>query len=107
MKDNINELIEKCKAKLSHAEISRYNMCEQFGEHCAGYGMYEDDVRLYSMLIDHLLKLKELEAPKEISYEDCANAMLKMWIDNVLTDYEYYKIMDGLNKQEIERRSDI
>lgn len=32
-----------------------------------------------------------------ISYYDCANAMLKMWMDDVLTDGEYSKIMDKLN----------
>ena len=34
---------------------------------------------------------------KPISYTDCSNAMLKMWMDNVLTDGEYNKIMDKLN----------
>lgn len=34
---------------------------------------------------------------KPISYEDCANAMLMMWMENVLTDGEYSKIMDKLN----------
>ena len=34
---------------------------------------------------------------KEIGYVECANAMLKMWIDNVLTDGEYNRIMDKLN----------
>ena len=34
---------------------------------------------------------------KTISYEDCANAMLMMWMENVLTDGEYSKIMDKLN----------
>ena len=32
-----------------------------------------------------------------ITYADCANAMMKMWIDNVLTDGEYNRIMDKLN----------
>lgn len=32
-----------------------------------------------------------------ISYTDCANAMLKMWMDNVVTDGEYGRIMDKLN----------
>ena len=41
---------------------------------------------------------------KPISYLDCSNAMLKMWMDNILTDGEYYRIMDKLNKHEIERR---
>lgn len=35
---------------------------------------------------------------KEIGYAECALAMMRMWIDNVLTDGEYYKIMDKLNK---------
>ena len=39
---------------------------------------------------------KQPEA-KEIGYAECANAMLKMWIDNVLTDGEYNRIMDKLN----------
>jgi len=34
---------------------------------------------------------------KEIDYQDCSNAMLKMWIDNVVTDGEYNRIMDKLN----------
>lgn len=32
-----------------------------------------------------------------IDYYDCANAMLKMWMDNVVTDGEYYRIMEKLN----------
>ena len=32
-----------------------------------------------------------------IGYRDCANAMLKMWMDNVVTDGEYNRIMDRLN----------
>jgi len=34
---------------------------------------------------------------KPIGYRDCANAMLKMWMDNVVTDGEYNRIMDKLN----------
>lgn len=36
---------------------------------------------------------------KQISYTDCANALLKMWMDNVLTDGEYNRIADKLNKK--------
>lgn len=32
-----------------------------------------------------------------INYHDCSNAMLKMWMDNVVTDGEYNRIMDKLN----------
>ena len=56
------------------------------------------------------LRMNELpsEQPevKEIGYAECANAMLKMWIDNVLTDGEYNRIMDKLNKHEMERRKE-
>ena len=38
---------------------------------------------------------------KPISYTDCANAMLKMWMINVVTDGEYYRIMDKLNAWEV------
>ena len=43
--------------------------------------------------------------PQEIGYTDCANAMLKMWIDNVVTDGEYSRIMDKLNAHWAERRA--
>lgn len=35
---------------------------------------------------------------KPIEYRDCANAMLTMWMDNVVTDGEYNRIMDKLNE---------
>ena len=43
---------------------------------------------------------------KPIDYQDCVNAMMKMWMDNVLTDSEYNRIMDKLNKHEIKRRKE-
>jgi len=46
------------------------------------------------------------QEPHEIGYGECANAMLKMWIDNVLTDGEYNRIMDKLNAYWAERRTD-
>lgn len=42
-------------------------------------------------------KTHKLREPNEIGYPECANAMLKMWIDNVVTDGEYNRIMDKLN----------
>lgn len=33
-----------------------------------------------------------------ITYQDCANALLLMWTENVLTDGEFNRIMDKLNK---------
>lgn len=43
------------------------------------------------------------QEPHEIGYSECADAMLKMWIDNVLTDGEYNRIMDKLNAHWAER----
>lgn len=48
------------------------------------------------------LAIKALEQQSEseikpIGYRECSNAMLKMWMDNVLTDGEYNRIMDKLN----------
>ena len=40
---------------------------------------------------------------RPISYDDCANAMLKMWMENVITDGEYYRIMDKLNAWKAEK----
>lgn len=40
---------------------------------------------------------------QEIGYGQCANAMLKMWMDNVVTDREYNRIMDRLNKLYLSR----
>ena len=40
---------------------------------------------------------------QEIGYGQCANAMLKMWMDNVVTDGEYNRIMDRLNKLYLSR----
>lgn len=34
---------------------------------------------------------------KPIEYRDCTNAMLEMWMDGVVTDGEYNRIMDKLN----------
>jgi hypothetical protein len=50
------------------------------------------DVHTRKALIER--QLKEI---KPIGYRECSDAMLKMWMDNVLTDDEYYRIMDKLN----------
>ena len=34
---------------------------------------------------------------KSIDYRDCSNALLRMWMDKVITDGEYNRIMDKLN----------
>ena len=36
-------------------------------------------------------------AQPEITYQICADALLKMWMDDVLTDGDYKRIMNKLN----------
>ena len=43
--------------------------------------------------------MSEVNEVKPISYYDCSAALLKMWIDNVITDAEYYRIIAKLNKK--------
>ena len=40
----------------------------------------------------------------EIGYFECGDALLKMWMDEVLTDGEYNRIMDRLNAHETKKR---
>ena len=65
-------------------------------------------VEVKYFVVDMLEKLPSVQPEvKEIGYAECANAMLKMWIDNVLTDGEYNRIMDRLNAHyDAERRKD-
>ena len=50
-------------------------------------------------VIETISELEVNPEPHEIGYDDCANALLKMWMDNVLTDGEYYRIADKLNEK--------
>lgn len=65
--------------------------------------MVDSKMKLHKRL-EELCKLaiKALEQQSEseikpIGYRECSNAMLKMWMDNVLTNGEYYRIMNKLN----------
>ncbi len=52
------------------------------------------------MLVDDMNALPSVQPKPEIKpigYIECSDAMLKMWMDNVLTDGEYYRITDKLN----------
>ena len=49
---------------------------------------------LWSKLIELPSAQQEI---KPIEYRECADAMLKMWMDKVVTDGEYNRIMDKLN----------
>ena len=50
-------------------------------------------------IITHIqCAMKYLEKQESINYADCANALLKLWMENVLTDSEYHRISDKLEK---------
>ena len=42
----------------------------------------------------------------EIGYSECADVLLKLWMDNILTDAEYNRIMNKLNKAEGQKHVD-
>ena len=62
----------------------------------AVYNVLSDEKEALEMAINVLKQQSESEI-KPIGYRECSNAMLKMWMDNVLTDGEYYRIMNKLN----------
>ena len=61
-----------------------------------GNEKFTADVEAIGIVIKVLEQQPESEI-KPIGYRECSNAMLKMWMDNVLTDGEYNRIMDKLN----------
>lgn len=60
---------------------------------------YGKKIPTYAIMCkDAMEKLPSAETEiKPIEYKDCACALIKMWMDNVLTDGEYNRIMDKLN----------
>ena len=44
--------------------------------------------------------MSDVKESNPMSYSDCCAALLQLWIDNVLTDNEYYRIIDKLNKKQ-------
>ena len=80
-----DEYIRKADAKDALQEKVFHNLTDEF------YGAMQ--------VIDELEPADVVPIePQEIGYGQCANAMLKMWMDNVVTDVEYNRIVDRLNK---------
>lgn len=46
-----------------------------------------------------------IDNEKEIDYNDCVDALLKMWMDNVITEKEYDTIIFKLIRYESKKRS--
>ena len=73
-----------------------WEMCYDWDEHCRE----EPKEPWVVSPSDVVNKLPPIQPePQEIGYDDCANALLKMWMDNVLTDGDYYRIADKLNEK--------
>lgn len=58
-------------------------------------GISDEDIYCKEIIEEEPIAQPE---PQEIEYTECANALLRMWMDKVITDGEYNRIMDKLNK---------
>ena len=66
------------------------------------YSVYTHYVGIGARTMEEAIELwnrraEQPPAQPEITYQTCSDALLKMWMDNVLTDGEYNRIMDKLN----------
>lgn len=67
-------------------------------QNCEGHVAWSAEAVYSDVMEGALLELPSAQPEiKPIEYRDCANAMLVMWMDNVVTDGEYNRIMDKLN----------
>jgi hypothetical protein len=85
-----NQYCEDCDRRKGENNGKRYMVYEIGDAPCRACSI--DD--MYAELYDAPTIQPE---PQEIGYDDCANVLLKMWMDNVLTDGEYYRIANKLN----------
>ena len=44
--------------------------------------------------------------PNTPTYKDCADAMLMLWVEHIITNGQYRKIMDRLNEWERRKKAD-
>lgn len=92
----INELEqESCEDAISREVV--IERVKEIAEYHTGSAFNADRVITHIKLVPPVTPEKTT-----ITYKDCSEAMLKMWIDNVLTDGQYNKIMDKLNAKHIE-----
>ena len=78
--------------------ISRAEAIDALGEEPLVWYDGEDEIAERNQWRRDVAAIKALpSAQPEITYQTCSDALLKMWMDNVLTDGEYNRIMDRLN----------
>lgn len=88
-RQKIIELLEiehECMLRGAHDECDK---------NCAECELVQDDNELHEMYTDVITLLK---TQNQITYRDCSDALLMLWMDNIITDGEYNRIMDRLNK---------
>ena len=89
---------EPCEDAVSRAEVLRMINCINDHHAITPYksvgAVTEHLTRIASSLPPVTPKQQEYH---EIGYRECADAVLKMWMDNVLTDGEHNRIIDKLN----------
>jgi hypothetical protein len=92
----MDELISRAAAQTElQLSARRYTVAHE--AHGEGQVVWSESLISVSDAMNVLRKLPSAEPEiKPIEYLDCANAMLKMWMDNVVTDGEYNRIMDKL-----------
>ena len=95
----IDEAIEKLKREPSMDAVSREAVLDEFDKWVNSREKYYEHPVEFAR---SLMSLPPVTPERTtITYKDCSEAMLKMWIDNVLTDGQYNKIMDKLNAKHI------
>ena len=94
--------LPSAQPELCEDAVSRKKMFDTVAEYekqlCEILGDENELVETVKILKHRLIALPSVQPDiKPISYQDCADAMMMMWMDNVLTDAEYRRIMDKLN----------
>ena len=83
---------------------NRFKLIEKYKQKLIDATNIEDSPEEMAVIDDILFRFWQMgwlkgepSAQPEITYQTCSDALLKMWMDNVLTDGEYNRIMDRLN----------
>ena len=79
-------------------------LIDKYGDWYTEEGTEEGYIGTIKGIVDSMPTIEPEQ--HEIGYSECANAMLKMWIDKVVTDGEYNRIMDKLNAHWAEMREE-
>ena len=99
--NGMKELLSTNLAEVGTDLISRQAAIDALRNYLVGKNVPCDGTLTCRLIENEVInKLPTIQPePHEIGYDDCANALLKMWMDNVLTDGDYYRIADKLNKK--------